>query len=323
MSSEEWDEIKQAFERALKLPGPERADYIDAVCGDRPEIRRVLTDLIANHNSQDSVYPSESSPGHTRAFADYELVGERFRIARMISRGGMGEVYEAYDETLRCAVALKTVRPDLAQDRQALDRFRREIRISHEVAHSSICRVYDLIEHRSVGSDRVIPCLTMELLPGESLAQYLAKSRPLTTQEAMPLIRQVAAALEVLHGRDIVHRDLKPSNIMMVPGRNGSMRAVLMDFGLARPVRNNPEMFETRTNLQAGAPYFMAPELLMGERPSFASDVYAFGLVIDEMVTRSRAYTAESLHFLLYQKMWEKTNFHPTGPMTYPQAGSA
>jgi serine/threonine-protein kinase len=112
--------------------------------------------------------------------------------------------------------------------------------------------------------------------------------------------------LEVLHGKEIIHRDLKPSNIMLVPLRNGGTRAVVMDFGLARPVQNNPEMFETRTDLQAGAPYFMAPELLMGERPSIASDVYAFGLLIDEMVTRSRAYTAQSLHLLLFQKLREQ-----------------
>ncbi len=307
MSKEEWDEIKSIFAAALELPTSERADYLEAACADRPGVRDVVSDLIANHDSQDSFYPEANLRG-ARAFADQQLVGERFRIERFIDRGGMGEVYEARDERLGLRVALKTVRHELAQDRLALERFRREILIAREVAHESICRIFDLVEHKSGGSTQVIPCLSMELLAGESLGQYLTKHRPLPVSLALPWIRQIAAALQVLHTKEIVHRDLKPSNIMLVPGRNGTIRAVVMDFGLARQVRKDPEtsMFETRAELQAGAPYFMAPEVLCGERPSIASDVYAFGLLVDEMVTRSRAFTAQSMHLLLYQKLWEK-----------------
>ena len=84
------------------------------------------------------------------------------------------------------------------------------------------------------------------------------------------------------------------------------MRAVVMDFGLAKPVEGKPELFESQVEFQAGAPYFMAPELLRGDKPSVASDIYSLGLLIDEMVTHSRAYPGESVQSLYYQKLWEK-----------------
>ena len=98
---------------------------------------------------------------------------------------------------------------------------------------------------------------------------------------------QIAGALDVLHDRGVVHRDLKPANVMLVE-RGGQRRAVLTDFGLAKPL--DESLFETQARVQGGAPFYMAPELFSGERPSRASDIYAFGLLIDELVTRQRAF---------------------------------
>jgi TolB-like protein len=222
----------------------------------------------------------------------------------------MGEVYEAWDERLRLRVGLKTIRREQAPNGDALQRFQREIRVAREVAHPNVCRVYDLLEHKEPGdspdSPRITACLTMEWLDGETLQERLRCSRPLSTADALPIVRQVAAALDALHAAQIVHRDLKPGNIMMVPAPDGSRRVVVTDFGLAKPVSGGQEWFESNLDAQAGAPYFMAPELLRNEKPTPASDIYAFGLLIDEMVTSSRAFNADSLGALYYQRLWEK-----------------
>jgi TolB-like protein/tetratricopeptide (TPR) repeat protein len=115
----------------------------------------------------------------------------------------------------------------------------------------------------------------------------------------------VAGAVQALHDHGILHRDLKPSNIMLA-SRSGNVRAIVTDFGLAKTADPGAGgLFESQVGFQMGAPYFMAPELLRGARPSVASDIYALGLILDEMVTESRAFPAESIQALYYQKLWE------------------
>ena len=165
--------------------------------------------------------------------------------------------------------------------------------------------MFDLVEHQidgraGVPDGTIVPCLTMQLLEGESLEEWLAGRRPITPAEALPLITQIGDALQTLHDAGVVHRDLKPSNVMMVTTAEGP-RAVLTDFGLARPLK--ADLFETKVRVQGGAPFFMAPELFQAKRPSRASDMYAFGLLIDEMVTTRRAFAADSLQGLLLQKL--------------------
>ncbi len=304
-SGDEWERIKRIFEAAILLPSAERSSYLESACGSNLALLGIVASLIANYKSDNSSSVTERNAADTYVFSPGQLVAGRFRIVKFINRGGMGEVYEAIDERLGNALALKTIRPEMAEDNSVIERFRREIRVAHQVAHSSLCRVFDLVEHNSGGSGATVHCLSMELLSGESLGSYLEEARPLSPKDALPLIRQIATALQVLHDQNIIHRDLKPSNIMLVPGP-GAHRAVVTDFGLARPLHDDKDLFKTHTEFAAGAPYFMAPELFTGQRPSIASDIYAFGLVMDEMVTRSRAFTAESPHIVLYQKFNEK-----------------
>src|SRR5262249_39103647 len=104
----------------------------------------------------------------------------------------------------------------------------------------------------------------------------------------------------------VIHRDLKPSNVMLTRRKDGNVRAVVMDFGLAKLDDPDGDFYDSRTDIQAGAPYFMAPELLRSEKPSIASDIYSLGLVIDELVTRTRAFSATSLGALYFAKLWEQ-----------------
>ncbi|HYR84534.1 MAG TPA: protein kinase [Terriglobia bacterium] len=298
MSGEDWERIKRIFDEVLQLPKEDRAAYLELAFKDRPDLRASVEELL-DSATQPSV-PSEQC----HVFSEGDIVASRFRIVRFINAGSMGEVYEAFDERLQVRLALKTLHPDLESAPEATERFRREVAVSLDVTHDNVCRVFGLIEHCTAARE-VIPCLTMELIEGETLSEHLQRARPLSPEAALPLLRQIAAGLDVLHDHGIVHRDLKPSNIMLAKRRDGRLRAVVMDFGLAKPETSEKDLFESAPGLRAGAPYFMAPELFREGRHSTASDIYAFGLIADELVTRTRAYTAESVPAMCYAKLCE------------------
>jgi serine/threonine protein kinase/tetratricopeptide (TPR) repeat protein len=311
MTADEWEEIKTLFEAALHLPAEERSQYVARVCGDRSTILRTVLDLLENHINTSNVASTGRNVGG-QLLEPGELIGERFRVVRFIAAGGMGEVYEVYDELLRVRLALKALRFALLHEPGAIDRFQRELLTARGVAHPNLCKVFDLVEHRRANAtgEAVLPCLTMELLEGESLADYVERHRPISPGVALPWIREIAAALDALHSEGLVHRDLKPSNVMLARKRGGELAAVVMDFGLAKAIDHDSELFESKIAWNAGSPYFMAPELLREGRASVSSDIYAFGLLIDEMVTGTRAFPARSLAELYYCKLWEK----PIGP---------
>jgi serine/threonine protein kinase/tetratricopeptide (TPR) repeat protein len=304
MLAGEWERIKLIFEAALNVPTELRQQRLEEVCGGDEELKSVVSGLIQSHleitrcTNEAPVLPGE-------VFRKNDLVAGRYRIIRFISSGGMGQVYEAFDERLHLRLALKTLRPEFASDKEALERFQREVRTAREVSHPGICRVFDLVEHKTADGS-ITPCLTMELIEGENLTEYLRRHGPLSPDDALPLIRQIALAVEVLHESGIIHRDLKPSNIMLTSRSDGQLRTTVMDFGLAKPFGSHSQMFETVAAIQAGAPYYMAPELLRGEMPTTKSDIYALGMIADDMVTTAKAFSATSVHTLYYQKLWEQ-----------------
>ncbi|HEX6899618.1 MAG TPA: tetratricopeptide repeat protein [Thermoanaerobaculia bacterium] len=218
-------------------------------------------------------------------FAPGETLAGRYRVARFIARGGMGEVYEVDDLELRERVALKTVRPEVARDTFAVERFRREIQLARKVTHPNACRIFDVSHHRDDRHPEGVIFLTMELLEGETLAQRLQRGGSLTPAEALPVARQIAEALDAAHQAGIVHRDLKPGNVMLVEGRSGT-RAVVTDFGLARLESGNEGgLTLTAAAAVVGTPAYLAPEQVEGAEVTAAADVYSFGILLYEMIT--------------------------------------
>lgn len=307
MTPADWDRIKQIFSSALNVPAVEREAHVRALCGGSEDIRAAVDELLQAHLDASKTFlePRTIVFAAPWLFREGDRIANRFAVIKRIARGGMGEVYQVQDERLRLPVALKAIRPELIGDPDTAERFRREVLVTRDIAHEGLCRVFDIVEHQmseesGLPAGTIIPCLTMQFLEGESLEAWLEQKGPLSADQALPLVQQIADALQVLHDAGVVHRDLKPSNVMLVPTAGGR-RAVLTDFGLAKPL--DQSVFETQSRMLGGAPYFLAPELLKGERPSRASDIYAFGLLIDEMVTSSRAFASDSLHALMLQKL--------------------
>lgn len=199
----------------------------------------------------------------------------------------MGTVYEALDLELGSTIALKTMRTDLIQDQTARERFHREINLARKITHPNACRIFDLCQHE----DQLF--LTLELLQGETLQQKIKRDGPMVPQTAIPIVRQILETLIEMHHSGIVHRDLKTSNIILVPNGNG-VRAVVTDFGLAIALPGSGSLQVTRTGEVLGTPEFMAPEQLKQDPITEATDVYAFGLVMYEIVSGKLPLQGES-----------------------------
>jgi tetratricopeptide (TPR) repeat protein/TolB-like protein len=230
------------------------------------------------------------------ALAAGQQIAGRYTIVRFIAAGGMGEVYEAEDRVLGIEVALKIIRPEVAFRERAVERFRREILFARRVTHPNVCRIFDVGHHPAEGDAPGVVFLTMELLRGESLDQILRREGAMTAVAALPLVTQMAAALAAAHEAGIVHRDFKTANVMVIPPRSSETapRVVVTDFGLARAADTEDYGTLTQPEHLVGTPAYMAPEQIEGGEVGPATDVYALGVVLYEMVTGRRPFVGDS-----------------------------
>lgn len=212
--------------------------------------------------------------------AGIHIVG-RYRLEKLLGRGGMGEVWRAHDARLDRHVAIKFLSTHTAVDGELLDRFRREARVTARLQHPGITQVFD-----SGAQDGQLH-LVMELLEGRDLRAVLrARESPLPVDQAVDLAAQVADALSYAHQADIVHRDIKPANLMLVAGG----RVKVCDFGLAGFVRADSDL--TREGDLMGTPAYMAPEQCLGQRVDGRADLYALGCVLFALLTGSPPFSA-------------------------------
>jgi eukaryotic-like serine/threonine-protein kinase len=202
----------------------------------------------------------------------WESLGQdgRYRAVRRIDAGGMGEIWEADDTLLGRRVAVKVLAEELAGDRAAVRRFRREARATAKLAHPNVTRVFDFVDGEA-------PFLVLELLEGQTLASRLRRGGAIPPVEATRIAAAVADGLDVAHRGGIIHRDVKPSNIMLTP--DGDVK--VMDFGIAAAW----EVHSTTGQQLLATASYVAPERVAGGRASPAADIYSLGVVLYEMLT--------------------------------------
>ncbi|PYR90759.1 MAG: hypothetical protein DMF84_19155 [Acidobacteria bacterium] len=201
--------------------------------------------------------------------------GTRYRILRVLGSGGMGVVYQAWDDALGVAVALKVIRPEVLEDPYAAQdverRFKRELLLARQVTHKNVVRIHDL------GEIDGIKYLTMPYVEGRDLASVL-RDGPLPAARALGIARQIAAGLLAAHDAGVVHRDLKPENVMI----DADGHALIMDFGISRSMGGGATM--TAHGVIVGTLEYMAPEQGRGLSVDCRSDIYAFGLILYDMI---------------------------------------
>jgi eukaryotic-like serine/threonine-protein kinase len=220
-----------------------------------------------------------------------EQIG-KYKILEKIGEGAMGEVYKAHDPVLNRFVAVKTISAELGADDTLRKRFEREAQSAARLNHPNIITVFDY------GEEQGKIFMAMELLDGSDLKQVIARRAPLSLDDKLSVVDQIAEGLAFAHAHDIVHRDLKPANVHLLS--NG--QAKIMDFGLAR--LGGSEM--TRVGMVMGTPHYMSPEQVRGERADARSDVFALGCVFYELLTYRKPFDADSMHSVLFKVMQEE-----------------
>jgi eukaryotic-like serine/threonine-protein kinase len=251
------------------------------LCRGHSELRGALERRIASFDQVDELLRAR------RRLRPGSLVGA-YRILRQLGEGAMGCVYLAVDTRNDRRIALKTCPPERAADLETRRRFEREAAIIAALEHPNIVRYLSLEVHQE--------CLflTMELVEGETLAARSPR-QALPSERLLAVGRSLADALRATHARGVVHRDLKPSNLMWTT--DGRLK--VLDFGLAHLATPDDVESLTRTGCVLGTIAYMAPEQLLGERPSPRSDVYSFGAVLYELATGRRPFAGRHLGEIL------------------------
>ncbi len=221
--------------------------------------------------------------GEGRPLSPGSVFAGRYLVEGPLGEGGMGSVHAVLDRELGERVALKVLSTVAEVRPEALDRFRREVRVARRITHRNAARTFDIGEHAG------LHFLTMELVDGESLAERLARQQRLTPAHVSEVGQQICDGLAAVHDAGMIHRDLKPANVLL----ETTGRVVLTDFGIARPTAPNDRVTREPGQM-VGTPHYMAPEQVMGETLTAHTDLYALGLLLYEMATGQLPFERDS-----------------------------
>jgi len=270
---------------ALERAPAEREAYLRTACEHDSqlfdEVRKYVdAEERMNGFLLDPLYPS---PSFELRLEPGELLDGRFRIVREVAQGGMGIVYEAQDEKLDRRIAVKCAKAGFRK------RLPPEARHATEISHPNVCKIFEI--HTAATDHGEVDFLTMEFLDGETLAERLRRGR-LSESEARTIAQQLSAGLAAAHRNQVIHGDLKSGNVILTKAADGSTRAVITDFGLARRPETTQQTI--RSGAMGGTPDYMAPELWKGEKATVASDIYALGVILYELASGHTPFASSS-----------------------------
>jgi predicted Ser/Thr protein kinase len=296
VTPQQWDRLKNVFQDALEQPAHARQAWIAERCSDDVTLLREAQALLATHETAGTFLeePARVDPVDLETLIPGTVVGS-YKVLEEIGRGGMGVVYLAEDTRLGRLVALKSLPSALSMQPDLRQRLRREARAAATISHPSVAIVYALEEV----NDHLF--IASEYVRGETLRDEIARG-PIAPERARAIAAEIAGALAAAHEAGVIHRDLKPENVLIKP--DGTVKVV--DFGIAQI--EGPEATRlTRAGSMLGTPAYMAPEQLLGETVDGRADIYAWGIVLSEMLTGRHP-----LHRV--EGRGAKSHVHLTGP---------
>src|SRR5579864_2527981 len=293
MTPEEWQRVRPILESALELEPASRSSFLDEACADA-SVRLEVESLIASHEAAGTEVLNPASPptldldeGTSFRLPKGKRIGT-YQIVKEIAVGGMGAVYRAVraDGEYKQQVALKIVRSELGAEFTGA-RFKNERQILASLNHPNIAKILD-----GGTTAEGVPFFVMELVEGQRVDRYCDEHK-LTTTERLKLFLQICSAVQYAHQRLIIHRDLKPGNILV----NAEGVPKLLDFGIAKilessDVEAQPE--QTVSLMRFLTPQYASPEQIKGEAITTASDVYALGVVLYELLTGRTPYNVST-----------------------------
>ena len=294
MDRERSERLRELFDAALELEAPERPEFIASSCEGDSELQSALESLVKHSLDTGSDFDravNEVIDLEGSIPTALDLLGRNlghYRIIEKIGEGGMGEVYRATDARLGRDVAIKILPEAFARDPERLARFEREARVLASLNHPNIATIHGVEEAEGVRF------LVLELVEGVALREKLADGA-LPTKSLVRLATQIAEGLAKAHAADVIHRDLKPENVMLAEDGH----AKILDFGLAKTSAEDDDsdtaaptaaFVKTEAGRVMGTTSYMSPEQARGDAVDHRSDQFAFGSVLFEMATGSRAF---------------------------------
>jgi serine/threonine protein kinase/Tol biopolymer transport system component len=303
MKSERWKQVEQLYHAALERTPEERAAFLAENCAADPALQREVEELLRFDGASEGFIRGNALAFEARRFEPEELsqtgpqllsgqsIGA-YKILSLLGRGGMGVVYRARDERLRRDVAIKVLPASFANDADRLRRFEQEAHATSALNHPNILTIYD------IGAQDGAPFIVAELLEGKELREQL-EAGALSARRALEYAQQITAGLAAAHEKGIVHRDLKPENLLITTDG----RVKILDFGLAKLRPTQPGTVESHAPTQRrltgsgvvmGTVGYMSPEQVRGQEADARSDIFAFGVILHEMLSGERPFHGAS-----------------------------
>lgn len=291
MNSERFQQIYEIFSQAQELPPKSRAQFLDEVCQNDPELRSEVESYLESNDNLGNFIEAPALEVAAKIIADEQSVSKiglevgHYKIVSLLGIGGMGEIWLAEDTRLKRKVALKLL--STVHKKELLARFEQEAHAISSLNHPNIITIFD------VGQEKDWEYIATEFIHGKTLRQ-LINSNSLNTKQSIKITTQIATALAAAHSAGIIHRDIKPENIMV---RHDGLVKVL-DFGLARFSQENistlNEKLKTAPGMVMGTVTYMSPEQARGHSVNDKTDVFSLGIVFYEMLTGKQPFEGES-----------------------------
>jgi serine/threonine protein kinase len=304
MHQDDWARLKELFQEAAAKTGQDRDDFLARAGRAYPHLDAPLRQLLASDSAAGDfletpacveLVDDEKDADVTATLRPGDLINDTYEVQSTLGAGGMGVVYRVLHRGLKRSFAAKVIHAAVAADDGFLERFEREAVALGRLKHPNIVDVTDYgIERRD--ADR--PYLIMECLDGGTLADRL-RSAPLPMAAALEIAEPIAAALDYAHAQGVLHLDLKPANVALHRTGDGSTAIKILDFGVAQ-FTNEPR--ENRSTPLAGTPAYLAPELIDGRPAGASADIYAFGVLMYEMLTGRRPFEGTTAELLDQQR---------------------